>query len=266
MANKSIVTILKRISVTLCMITYINCTSQLSKEEQQIINQAKENFVFVEGGTFIMGENNTPIAPEHEVTLSSYSISKYETTWKEYDLFRKKNGLEIMAPDYRDTVEGYCDSCPAKKASWYTAKEYCQWLGKQLNLPLDLPTEAQWEFAARSRGKNVFHATDNGKIVGSYTVKRNYDLNKKVGSFAPNPLGIYDMSGGRPEWTNDYMWAYEGPVTDPRFDTIDLNKEKVVRGFHNLYNSTYLRGSRDPNLIDGNIGFRCACNKETPVN
>lgn len=66
-------------------------------------------------------------------------------------------------------------------------------MGKQL----DLPTEAQWEYVARNRGKRVEHATNSGKIEGSYTEKRNYLVTEmKVGSYPPNPLGLYDMSGG----------------------------------------------------------------------
>lgn len=61
------------------------------------------------------------------------------------------------------------------------------------------------------------------------------------------------------------MVAYKSSVTDTRVDSIYINKEKVVRGFHNVYNSTYLKGSRDLELKGDGIGFRCVCNQKTPV-
>ncbi|SDF32669.1 formylglycine-generating enzyme family protein, partial [Cellulophaga baltica] len=77
----------------------------------------------------------------------------------------------------------------------------------------------------------------------------------------------YDMSGGRPEWTNDWLASYsKEPVVNPRYDTIVSGTEKVVRGFHKLSNSVYSRsGSRDPEQDGFGGGFRCVCNQKTPI-
>ena len=255
--------------VILCFFGVTSCNSQkqLNPEQQEIINQAKANFVFVEGGTFIIGNKIRKDSTKYQVTLDSYSISKYETTFKEYDLFADINGLEKTKTKYRD-FEEYGPNYGVQSTGWYNAQAYCEWLGKQLNLPISLPSEAQWEYAARSRGLVIAHATNNGKIEGSKTQKRNYDgKDVPVGKYPPNPLGIYDMSGSKPEWVYDWMRAYQpGPRTNPRVDTIYWSKEKVVRGFHNLANSTYLRGSRPPELTGAGIGFRCGCNQKTPIN
>ncbi|MBO0591718.1 SUMF1/EgtB/PvdO family nonheme iron enzyme, partial [Cellulophaga sp. E16_2] len=224
-----------------------SCNSQkkITPEQEQILETAKTNFVFVEGGTFMMGKNGIRFANEHEVTLDSYSISKYETTWEEFDLYHIMNDLEIINSHHRGKIKDYGPKYAAKKNTWFLAQSYCQWLGEQLDLPIDLPTEAQWEYAARSRGLDVEHATDSGIIeVGE---DDNYGTDTPVGTYPPNPLGIYDMSGGRPEWTNDWSVMYpEEPITNPRYDTIVNRKDKVIRGFHKLSNSVYVRSSREP--------------------
>ena len=169
---------MKYLKIIVVLLGYIavasSCNSQLTAEQQEIINQTKANFIFVKGGTFIMGKAPIPKSmPEHEVTLDSYSMSKYETTWKDYDLYTELSGQEKLREDYRD-LKDYAPNYGVKAISWQMARTYCQWLGQQLELPMDLPTEAQWEYAARSRGLDVAHATDSGKIEGNYTQKRNY--------------------------------------------------------------------------------------------
>ena len=205
--------------------------------------------------------------PVHEVTLDGYSISKYETTFKEYDLYTELNNLEKIKPKYRHRVD-YGDNYGVKSVTWQQSKDYCKWLGVQLNLPISLPTEAQWEYAARSRGLNVNHATDSGKIEGNYTEKRNYIGSKvEVGTYPPNPLGVHDMSGGRPEWTRDIYKPYrKESITNPIFDSVPGARKVVVRGFHTLGTSVYNRGVREPDNSGSGVGFRCVCNQKTPVN
>jgi sulfatase modifying factor 1 len=258
-----------KFSLILFCILFQSCNSQkkATPEQEQILEDAKANFVFVKGGTFIMGNNDYHYTTlEHQVNLDSYSISKYETTLKEFDLYTELNNLELIYPDYRNQ-EDMGPDYGAIGMNWYQAQSYCQWLGEQLNLPINLPTEAQWEFAARSRGINVEHATDSGKIEGSFTEKRNYPAyDTIVGAYPPNPLGVYDMSGGRPEWTNDWLVLYpKEPITNPRYDTIVSGTVKVIRGFHSLNNSVYIRSSRDTEQDGFGGGFRCACNQKTPI-
>ncbi len=256
---------LKLFFIVLCLLVQ-SCNSQkkATPEQEQILDAAKANFVFVEGGTFTMGKNGVSIAREHQVTLDSYSISKYETTWKEFDLYFILNGKEIINSQYRGHLQDYGPNYAAKKNTWFLAKAYCQWLGEQLGLPIDLPTEAQWEYAARSRGLDVEHATNSGKIEGG--INDNYGLETRVGIYPPNPLGIYDMSGGRPEWTNDWLALYsKEPVVNPRFDSIVSGTVKVIRGFHKLSNSVYIRSSREPEQDGFGGGFRCVCNQKTPI-
>ncbi|MBA6314769.1 hypothetical protein [Cellulophaga baltica] len=93
-----------KFSLILFGILFQSCNSQQqpTKEQKQILETAKTDFVFVEGGTFTMDKNGVSIAREHQVTLDSYSISKYETTLKEFDLYTELNNLELVYPNYRN--------------------------------------------------------------------------------------------------------------------------------------------------------------------
>ena len=255
--------------VFISLSTNIRCSSQRepTPEQQTVLDSAKANLVFVEGGSFMMGKEGYPKAnPVHKVTLDSYSMSKYETTFKEYDVYTQINNLDSIAPRWRN-LDGMGLNYGVNVVTWQQARNYCQWLGEQLNLPIDLPTEAQWEYAARSRGLDVEHATNSGKIEGSYTEKRNYPVTDTiVGAYPPNPLGLYDMSGGRPEWVLDWYISYTSTdKVNPVQDTILYSKQKVTRGWHTLVSSVYKRGIEPPEKNSAGVGFRCVCNQKTPV-
>jgi formylglycine-generating enzyme required for sulfatase activity len=106
-----------------------------------------------------------------------------------------------------------------------------------------------------------------GKLRGG--VNDNYAVDRPVGTFPPNPLGLYDMAGGRPEWTNDWLVGFDDtPLVNPRYDTIYIYiyDKKTIRGWHTLSNSVYIRGSREPDNSGSGVGFRCVCNQKTAVN
>jgi formylglycine-generating enzyme len=247
-----------------------------------------ENLVFVKGGNFMMGDvgytdkdgqfrnftNDANVFPVHEVKLTSYSIQAYEVTFKDFDFYTELVGGEVVVPEYKDVFHRN-GMYPAKFLSWYQARSYCQWLGQQIGYPMDLPTEAQWEYAARSRGKAVAHATNNGDI--EYGV--NYRDPTKVwhtmpvGSWPPNPLGIYDMTGNVDEWTLDAWRIYqEEPLVDPQYtdDLIpDLSSQKITRGSGVIGGKgqiqLYRRAVRDPNQTGAGIGIRCVANHPEPI-
>ena len=109
-------------------------------------------------------------------------------------------------------------AAPAK--NWQDAKDYCLWLGQVTTLPFDLPTEAQWEYAARSRGQHYYFATNTAYLQlrsGSYYDPKigymvdytNDEINApsgtdKVNAYPANPLGVYGMSNQVSEWVNDW--------------------------------------------------------------
>lgn len=258
----------KLLVVTLLSTVAISCRAQVEdKELQAFLQKSRSSFVFVEGGSFEMGhELARHASPVHQVTLDSYSIQKNEITFREFDIYTRINNLDSISPRWRDQKE-MGPNYGAWGMDWQGARDYCQWLGKQLGLPVDLPTEAQWEYAARSRGLDVEHATNNGRIEGSLTVESNYSgTHEEIATSPPNPLGLYDMSGGRPEWVLDYLDIYEEKLNyNPIKDTILSSSNKVVRGFHTLTHSVYDRGSAKPENTGTGIGLRCVCNQKTPV-
>jgi len=263
------------------------------------------DLVFVKGGTFMMGDfgplwspdklpySDDPTSkPVHEVTLSSFSIAKYKTTYAEFDVFTDASKSERAADNPLDKAFRY-PSVPAG-VPWQRAKDYCQWLGKITQLPVDLPTEAQWEYAARSRGQFFVWATDNGSIDHG----RNYPAAGQtrlispsgesdpypVGIFPPNPLGLYDASHNGEEWTNDWFdenYYQRSPRKDPQGPA--TGTKKVARGWpvgDSIVPNTMYRRARalvkpdaKSHFTPGKMlppsyrssGFRCALQQQNPA-
>ncbi len=262
------------------------------------------DLIFVEGGTFMMGDFGVLWSPEklpysfditsrpvHDVTLSSFSISKYKTTYAEFDVYTDATGTErASAADWYALEQRY-PQAPAG-VPWQRAKDYCQWLGKISQLPFDLPTEAQWEYAARSRGQFFVWATDDGNVdfgrnmpaAGQIALlaPAKHHRAYPVGLFPPNPLGLHDASHNGEEWVDDWFssdYYVESPKIDPRGPAHGTNK--VARGWpvgDSIVPNTIFRRSRElifPAIIMKNSdplqptyqdqGFRCTMRKTSPV-
>ncbi len=252
---------------------------------QALKQRTLAQMVFVEGGTFMMGDvgyldengNQRYFAggnalPVHEVTLTSYSMNALETTFGDYDTYTNYIGRALVYGDYR---EYYTAKHPAKGMNWYEAREYCQWLGEQIGYPMDLPTEAQWEFAARSRGLAVAYATNNGKDERGVNIRdpNKFDFQMPVGSWPPNPLGMHDMTGSVNEWTVDLWHPYtEEAKVDPMYDDEETKKyaeSRMSRGF-GIIGATggiklYKRMLDDPENTGAGNGIRCVVNHAEPL-
>ncbi|WP_275074756.1 formylglycine-generating enzyme family protein [Providencia rettgeri] len=273
------------------------CDQQLTAEQetqkQQLVSDSRNNMVFIEGGTFLMGDfgsghdgkSTLPYSVDkdnkfvHNVTLDSFSLSKYRVTWGQLNLWRELTGQPLtekyqkLKTRYRlkDWQASTQDNYPAS-VDWQDAKDYCLWLGQKTGLPFDLPTEAQWEYAARNRGQFILFASKDGTyndgteegeplfIAGFYP----------IGSYPATPLGLYDMMGNGLDWTNDWYSAdyYEhSPTKNPQGP--EQGTEKVARGSVSSAIRETLTIIRAPRpLISGNIptlGFRCAVQSPTPV-
>ena len=273
-----------------------------TKDIQDLIKQTIGELVFVKGGTFMMGDvgnyvthasyisgdykltsPNTKGAvhmpwtfdkdnkPPVKVTLTGYSMDKYELTFGEYDVFTKETGKQPLDKEDLGDKKARGPRQPAA-ANWYQAKAYCQWIGRITGLPFDLPTEAQWEYAARSRGKPVGYATDTGLIDAGHNYAKFSEYPAPVGSFPPNPLGMYDMSGNVAEWVNDWYapgYADLANKTDPKGP--ETGTKKVYRGGYYGQspwgNDVYTRVAEPPNTthIGIGVGFRCVLNVDHPV-
>lgn len=155
-----------------------------SEDAQQAIERALQNQVFLKGGTFMLGDvgraNGAPYVtltnfsrPAVEVSIDSYSISRYETTWGEMKTYYEAlDRARLYTDDF--TLKEYIKATddplspnyyrkPARVPNYGEAEGYCTWLAEQTGLSFAMPTEAQWEYAARSQGQNVPYATDTGE-------------------------------------------------------------------------------------------------------
>lgn len=161
------------------------------------VNGVKINMVYVEGGTFMMGATaGKNEFPQHSVTLSSYMISQTEVT----------QGLWEQVMGYNNSLfKG--EYLPVEKVSWEESQTFIQKLNEMTGKHFRLPTEAEWEYAARG-GKNsrgyTYSGSNNIDSVAWYQ-SNCQEKTHTIANLMPNELGIYDMSGNVWEWCQDYF-------------------------------------------------------------
>jgi len=170
--------------------------------------------VWISAGRFRMGDiqgtgrdNEQPV---HEVSVERFAMGRYPVTFAEYDQFAQATGRE--KPD----DEGWGrDNQPVINVSWYDAVAYTEWLSVQTGLQYRLPTEAQWEYAARAgTDTDYWWGNEIGKTRANCYESGSQWSGKQtspVGSFEPNPFGLYDTVGNVWEWTcSEYEDKYRG--------------------------------------------------------
>lgn len=217
------------------------------------------NMVLVKGGCFDMGDftgdGDEDELPAHEVCLDSFYIADTEVTQELFEIVM--GGLpRPMAWDPK---------APANYVSFTMAKNFIQKLNQITNGYYRLPTEAEWEYAARAGGKQtVWSGTDNEAELGDYTwFSDNSDKLKPVKSKKPNALGLYDMSGNATEWVEDFFdfeYYKDSPKTNP--EGPNQSAFRVIRGgsFDDppfRLRTTYRYGL-EYNRMLLNVGFRLA--------
>jgi len=186
-------------------------------------------FIKVPGGIFMMGdifgEGNEREKPVHEVRLDGFYMGKYPVTqWKKVmgnnPSHFQKNGFFLKRDDY-----------PVEKVSWEDAQEFARKLTEmnEGKYQFRLPTEAEWEYAARSGGKQERYAGGDDIDDVAWYEKNSGSSTHPVGRKAPNGLGIHDMSGNVWEWCQDWYGDYPSdPVKNPRGP--ESGSYRVLRG------------------------------------
>lgn len=179
------------------------------------LSELENNMVRVEGGTFTMGCTQGGCSqwefPDHPVTLGTFYISKYEVTealWR-----------AVMGNNHWSNYNG-CDQCPVYGVRWNDAQEFIRKLNAQTGRNYRLPTEAEWEYAARGgqRSRGTIFAGSNDLNTVAWNTDNSGLLYHPVGLKQANELGLYDMSGNAKEWCQDWFGEdYYGhsPSFDP---------------------------------------------------
>ena len=223
--------------------------------------------VFVKGGTFIMGctseQNgcNSDEKPAHRVTVDDFYIGKYEITQKQWRDIMGNN------PSY---FSG-CDDCPVENVCWNDVQEFLKKLNEKTGQHYRLPTEAEWEYAARggNKSKGYQYAGSNHINNVAWYTKNSYYKGKsshnygthKVGTKKANELGIYDMSGNVWEWCNDwyddnyYHHSLQNNPQGPKSGTRLVLRSGSWNGFADGCRVAY-RLKLNPDKGSNYVGFR----------
>lgn len=266
--------------------------------------------VRVKGDCFEMGDvlgiGDYDEKPVHKVCLKDFYIGKFEVTNAEFEAFIRDTDYVTTAEEYglgwavsregmtdwdfrkgvnwrhplwpNDDISGRMNH-PVLQISWYDADKYVAWLRKTTGKPFRLPTEAEWEYAARNGGKTIRYGWGDGEpsaSIADETAKKkfpNWDIwagyddgnlfTTPVGSFHPNELGIYDMVGNAWEWVSDRYREdyYQFSMTDNPLGP-NSGEDRCVRGGAWISGPEDLRitirSHNDPIHRDDITGFRIA--------
>ncbi len=226
--------------------------------------------VVLPAGEFTMGDSTGKIpaaSPAHKVTIAKpFAIGRYEVTWGEFQKYLEHQELEKPSGLGAPT-----DNHPVTGINWEDANTYAAWLSKQTGKPYRLPTEAEWEYAARAGTDTPYWWGSSAKDQancrrGCTTTWNNSSLfsSVQVGSYRANPFGLYDTAGNAAEWVADcYQDSYKNAPTDGSAVTSEEHcYHRVVRGgsFNDADNKLYSR-SREKGFAQirkPESGFRLA--------
>ena len=227
--------------------------------------------VLIPAGKFRMGTDrlrSKTAEPVHVVSLDAFYIDKYEVTLGEYKHFLMETGHRSL-PRWVTEKYALSDEHPVVGVSWHDAMAYATWAGKRL------PTEAEWEYAARGKLFDRYYPWGDDEPNSSLA---NFDNSRPtvVGQFKANAFGLYDMAGNVAEWCLDPwdadFYAHsprENPFAGPKSRAATLKDFKTIKGTHVVRGSSWKSNNRASLMVGarsraeaGNkassIGFRCA--------
>lgn len=225
---------MKKLLLSLALLAALQPAFATDKNDKDAKTVSIE-MVAVKGGRFDMGEDSgaTDRRPAHTVILKDFTIGKHEVTEAVW--------MAVMGSN--PSVYTYCDDCPVTNVSWNDIQVFLEKLNSKSGKHYRLPTEAEWEFAARGGTLEHMRADNEDKLSGSkhsgrvviqyvaWFQRNSNDHVHPVGRKTPNALGAYDMTGNVEEWCNDWYsknYFSKRDVTNPQ--GTDGGISKVVRG------------------------------------
>ena len=256
LAKRSLVLVTLLAVVCMVSISYAGDTSKTKAGGKVFVSPTLgAKFVLIPAGTFTMGEGEIGSdETRHQVTISKpfYMQTTEVTQWQ----WQKVMGSN---PSHFSSCG---NNCPVENVFWKDVQDFISRLNRQEGTDkYRLPTEAQWEYAARGGGKEEYADISSESNLGDYAW---YDANSgskthPVGQKRPNGLGLYDMSGNVWEWVHDWYGEYPaGSVTDPEGPS--SGGSRMARGCSWNNNSMFCRSANSiilhPGARDLNLGFR----------
>jgi len=244
---------------------------QLAEEAEKFAKAAKEalskvesTMVMIPSGSFMMGSNDggSDEKPVHRVHINSFKMGKYEVTQALWQAVMGSNPSRFKGANR-----------PVEKVSWDDIQAFIRKLNRRTGKHFRLPSEAEWEYAARA-GTTTAFSTGNCIHTSQANYDGNYDYNHcgaktgvyrqktlAVGSFIPNKFGLYDMHGNVWEWVEDcYHGSYSGAPSDGSAWTSGSCGRRVLRGGSCSNNPLYMRSAyrlwHSPDLRTSDNGFR----------
>jgi formylglycine-generating enzyme required for sulfatase activity len=196
------------------------------------VAHADDSMVAISAGTFQMGGEGSK--PVHAVTIKSFSLAKNLVTKAEFAKFIDETGYNAgkgwKKPRFKQS-----DNNPVINVSWGSAQAYIDWLNKKTGEHYRLPTEAEWEYAARAGTKTAYSWGDDiGKAKANCNdcgSQWDGDGTAPVGSFPANPWGLFDMGGNAAQWMQDcFVQTYDQTPADGAAMTGGDCKYRVIRG------------------------------------
>jgi formylglycine-generating enzyme required for sulfatase activity/tetratricopeptide (TPR) repeat protein len=241
--------------------------------------------VWIPAGQFrmgdIQGDGSSDEKPVHEVSVDGFAMSQYEVTLGEFRQFVNATGYKTEAEkgdgclsykegwdvlkeaNWDNSYLSQNDNHPVVCVSWNDANAYVEWLSTQTGQKYRLPTEAEWEYAARAGTETKYwwgnEIGSNKANCSNYSCGDSFEYTAPVGSFEPNPFGLYDTAGNVWEWTcSEYSSSYDGSEKSCSASPNRLS----LRGGSWDYDETWLRSAgRDgwsPASRDDGVGLRVA--------
>jgi serine/threonine-protein kinase len=211
--------------------------------------------VLIPGGTFVMGRTSEDVyeGPPHETTVAPFYLDKTEVTNKQYSEFVQATGYAPPSDWVNGTYQVGTGDLPVVNVEWKDARAYAEWARKRL------PTEAEWEFAARGTDGRLYPWGNEWVPGNAYTKESKLTTLQPVGSNAAgaSPFGVLDMAGNVWEWCEDNFRPYPGSTAEAKDPTYKIIRGGSLGDEKGKAMTTY-RNWVPPERRYEALGFRCA--------